>query len=50
MYKSIKLTGKGKYILKFRIPNTVVMVCRVLLFLVEKIFNSIKITIAAIIC
>ena len=49
MYKSIKLIGKGKYIVKFRIPNMVAMVCGVLLFLVEKIFNTIKIIIAAII-
>ena len=49
MYKSIKLFGKGKYIVKFRISNTVEIVCGVILFLVEKIFNSIKIIIAAII-
>lgn len=49
MYKSIKLIGKGKYIVKFRISNTVEMVYRVLIFLVEKIFNSIKIIIAAVI-
>lgn len=41
MYKSIKLIGKGKYIVKFRI-STVEMVYRVLIFLVEKILIVLK--------
>lgn len=49
-YESLKLTGKGKYIVKFRYSKTIIGMYKSLLTPVEKLDKSITITTAIRIC